>query len=676
MIFAIALIAFFISPIIMNRIRVPGIIGPILAGVLLGPNGLHVLDRGETVQLLGTVGLLFIIFIAGLELDLNGFKQYRQRSITFGLFSFLTPFLVGMFLSVLLGYDWWAAVLLGSIVGSHTLLSYPIASRLGIAKNGAITTTIGGTLVTDTLAMVVLAVVAGAAVGDLSMIFWVKLIASAVILVLAVLVGAPILSKWFFRNSNGDGVTEFLYVMVVLFVSAFLAKIGGLEPIIGAFLAGLALNRYIADEGIIMNRVRFTANSLFIPFFLFSVGMLMDIIGFLQDPNSWIVTAGILVSVIGGKYVATIIGAKIFGYTGDEQRIMFGLSINQAAATLAATLVGFDLGLLDQATVNGVIIMILVTCMIGPYMTEKYGRRLASSVTQEEQNEPERILIPLANPETMESLLELSFMVRNAKKTSEPLFPLTVVQKEVQTAHTQVASAEKMLNKAISYSTSAEVPVRPVTKVDLNIVKGIERAMTEERITTLVMGWNGKRSGAQMLFGNVIDQALDHTYQRMIVSKLGHPLQTTDRVAVVIPNHANQKPGFMDSLAIIKNMVAQLGAELEIHVIGPEKEIYEKIVGAVKPSLSMKIIGHPTWKSLEEYVEEKLLPNDLVILLSARKGTIAWHPKLEELPTRLAQSVPKSFVIFYPTEQKEVDMRGTRGTSLSREWMFNKDYEE
>jgi Kef-type K+ transport system membrane component KefB/nucleotide-binding universal stress UspA family protein len=677
-IFALAMVIFFLTPLLMKKLKIPGIIGPILAGVIIGPHGFHLLERDQTIVLLGTIGLLFIIFIAGLELDIDGFKKYRKRSILFGSLSFSIPLVLGTVVGIIFDYSLTASILLGSILGSHTLLAYPIASRLGVSKNKAVTTAVGGTLLTDTFALLVLAVVAGAAEGQLSLQFWIKMIVSLIVFVLLILWGTPKLSRWFFRNAENEGVTNFNYVMVILFVSGFFAIVAGMQPIIGAFLAGLALNRFVLDHGTLMNRIRFLGNALFIPFFLLSVGMLMDLSVLFNNPKAWIITGAILLSVFIGKASAPIIISKFYKYSKTEQNVMIGLTIPQAAATLASTLVGYEVGLLDQATVNAVIIMILLTCIVGPYFVEKYGRKLA--LKEERQSDkrkqgPERILIPLANPETMESLIDLANSIKHSNTDDQPLYPLTVVQKDVRTVQEEVAIAEKMLGHAVMYASGAEIPVRPITRVDQNVSNGMIRAIAEERINTVVIGWNAERK-SNKLFGSIIDRFVDQTNQTVLVTKLGHPLQTTRRIILIIPYGADHKPGFIEALERIKMLTGRLSASLLVLVINDSIETYEKYIKKIKPDPPTEIRKLKSWPSLQEYYVSMLREDDIVVIISARKGTIAWHPELEELPKRLAKVKPESFIVYYPAEVEEVDIRGSRGIDVPKEVLRKKDYEE
>lgn len=678
MIFALAMVIFFFTPILMKKMKIPGIIGPILAGVIIGPHGFHLLERDQTIVLLGTIGLLFIIFIAGLELDIDGFKKYRRRSILFGTLSFTIPFILGTAVGIVFDYSLTASILLGSILGSHTLLAYPIASRFGIAKNKAVTAAVGGTLLTDMFALLILAIVTGAAAGQLSFIFWLKMIISLVVFVALILWATPKLSSWFFRNADNEGVTNFTYVMVVLFVSGFLAIVAGMQPIIGAFLAGLALNRFVLEHGTLMNRIRFLGNALFIPFFLLSVGMLMDLSVLFHDPKSWIITITIVVSVIIGKASAPFIIRRIYNYSKTEQNVMVGLTIPQAAATLASTLVGYEVGLLDQATVNAVIIMILLTCIVGPYLVEKYGRKLALKEEQQpsERSEgPERILIPLANPQTMESLIDLANLLKQTNTADQPLYTLTVVQKDIKAAQNEVAHAEKMLDHAVMYASGAEIPVRPITRVEHNVANGIIRAITEERINMVVIGWDAERK-SNKLFGSIIDRFVDQTNQTILVSKLSHPLQTTRRMILIIPYGADHKPGFIEALLRIKLLTSRLSASLCVLVINDSIETYEKYLQRTKPDPPTELIKLYSWHSLQTEYVSMFKPDDLIVIMSARKGTIAWHPELEVLPKRLAKINQQSFIVYYPAEEKEVDIRGSRGIEIPKEMLFKKDYED
>ncbi|MGF9942981.1 cation:proton antiporter [Priestia megaterium] len=678
LIFGFAVLIFLLFPILMRKLRVPAIIGPIIAGIIIGPNGLEILERDSTIQLLGTVGLLFIMFIAGLELDLDGFKKYRNRSILFGMLSFLIPLVLGVLIGLWLHLSMLSAILFGSIFSTHTLLGYPAISRLGVAKNQAVTTAVGGTLLTDSLALLFLAVITGASEGHLTVGFFVYLIIATALFALVVLFLTPYLTKWFFKRSNNEGTTEFNFVLAILFVAGAISLFVGLEPIIGAFLAGLALNRYIYDHGPLMNRIRFTANALFIPFFLLSVGMLMDLSVLISSPKALLTIALITIVAIGSKLVASWVTSKVYGYSKTERNVIFGLSTTHAAATLAITLVGYEFGLFDQQIINAVIVVILVTCILGPYLCEKYGRKLAvaQDKTVLDDTLPERILIAITSSNTMESLLDLGIVLKKAKKTEEPIYPLTVVQKDLKQADNEVAQAERMLGHALTYTSGADVPVRLLTRVDHNIGWGIERAATEERITTIIVGWDGSGKGDQKVFGRVIDNLLEHTYQRSLIANINQPLNTVERVILLLPNNIVYKPGFEDSLSIIKDIASQLNATIRGLVIRDNVERYKKVSEQVQPNVEAEFESVDGWNALYSNALNNVKSTDLVILLSARKGTVAWHPELEKAPKKLASMNLENFIVFYPTEMKETDIRGSRGTEVPKELLFRSDYED
>ncbi|MGA6840984.1 cation:proton antiporter [Priestia megaterium] len=678
LIFGFAVLIFLLFPILMRKLRVPAIIGPIIAGIIIGPNGLEILERDSTIQLLGTVGLLFIMFIAGLELDLDGFKKYRNRSILFGMLSFLIPLVLGVLIGLWLHLSMLSAILFGSIFSTHTLLGYSSISRLGVAKNQAVTTAVGGTLLTDSLALLFLAVITGASEGHLTVGFFVYLIIATALFAVVVLFLTPYLTKWFFKRSNNEGTTEFNFVLAILFVAGAISLFVGLEPIIGAFLAGLALNRYIYDHGPLMNRIRFTANALFIPFFLLSVGMLMDLSVLISSPKALLTIALITIVAIGSKLVASWVTSKVYGYSKNERNVIFGLSTTHAAATLAITLVGYEFGLFDQQIINAVIVVILVTCILGPYLCEKYGRKLAvaQDKTVLDDTLPERILIAITSSNTMESLLDLGIVLKKAKKTEEPIYPLTVVQKDLKQADNEVAQAERMLGHALTYTSGADVPVRLLTRVDHNIGWGIERAATEERITTIIVGWDGSGKGDQKVFGRVIDNLLEHTYQRSLIANINQPLNTVERVILLLPNNIVYKPGFEDSLSIIKDIASQLNATIKGLVIRDNVERYKKVSEQVQPNVEAEFESVDGWNAIYSNQLNNVKSTDLVILLSARKGTVAWHPELETSPKKLSSMNLENFIVFYPTEMKETDIRGSRGTEVPKELLFRSDYED
>lgn len=653
LIVALATLIFLVVPILAERVRVPGVIGLIVAGAAVGPHGFGLLARDQTIILLGTVGLLYLMLMVGLELDLHQFSRYRNRSIVFGTLSFVVPAVFGAAAGLALGYSPSAALLLGAVFASHTLLAYPIASRLGIIRNEAVTTALGGTILTEILALLLFAVVANQARGaSLDLAFWGRLTLSFGIYVVAVMWGLPRIGRWFFRRS-GEGGTEFVFVLASLFAIAYFAHAAEVEPIVGALLAGLALNRLVPAQGPLMNRIHFVGNTLFIPFFLLSVGMLVNVWA-LDSVRAWVVAAVFSVGVIASKWLAAWMTGRAFGYGPGEGWTVFGLTVPHAAGTLAIVLVGYDLGLLDQTEVNAVVVMILATCLAGPWAVERFGRRVAQreeARPYDPATAPRRVLIPLANPATAEALMDLAFVVRGSD-SEEPLYPLTVAPDEGNATEAWVAEAEQMLAGAVRHAAAAEVPVRPVTRVDANIAAGIARGVAETRASTVVIGWDGRRTGARAIFGTVLDQLLERTRQLVLVAKLGHPLNVTQRLVVLVPPAADRHPGFADALATVNRIAGGIGAGMAGVVVGGEVDRVREAHARVRPQVAAEWQSVPDWAALAEWLEGALRREDLVVLMGARRSTVAWHPRLERLPSRLAELAPESFLAVYPAESE------------------------
>jgi Kef-type K+ transport system membrane component KefB/nucleotide-binding universal stress UspA family protein len=620
--------------------------------VVVGPNGLNLLARDATIVLLGTVGLLYLMFLAGSDIDLQGFRRYRSRSLIFGALSYLIPQGGGIAVGLLLGYPMAAAVLLGSMFGSHTLVAYPIAARFGIAKNAAVTTAVGGTIVTDSAALLVLAVVAAGTTGDLDAAFWVRLAGMLGLYVVMVWYGLPRLGRWFLRRQQAGATGEYVFVLAALFTGAYLAQVAGVQPIVGAFLVGLALNRLVPEQSTLRNRLHFFGDAFFIPFFLLSIGMLVDVRILLASGRAWEVMLAMVATVILLKSAAAFLTTKLFGYAPEEGWTIAGLTVPQAAATLAVTLVGVEVGLFDDFVLNGAVMMILVTCTLGPWAVGRWGRAVALRDEQrpyEAAEAPQRVMVPMANPATAATLLDLAMIIRQPGST-QALYPATVVQGELGRSAQDVALAERMLSEAVAYASGAEVPVVPVTRVDHNFAKGIARAAAETRTTTIIVGWDGRPSIRRGVFGSVLDQLLEQTRQEVIIGRLGHPLNTTQRLIVLIPPGADHMPGFKESARQLKLMASRLGAPIVAYTVAAAPEPYRTQLEKLRPAAELAVERAASWRWVLAMLRETLQPADLVAVLSARPGAVAWEPQLDELPGQLAALAPESFVMIYPSE--------------------------
>lgn len=656
LIFAVVLFIILLAPPLLRQLRAPGLIGYIVAGILVGPNGFNLLLRDASIVLFGTVGLLYIMFLAGLEIDLNDFRKNRNRSLVFGALTFSIPQTVGTLAAhYLLGYDLRSSLLLGSMFASHTLLAYPVVSRLGLAANEAVTVAVGGTIITDTVALLVLAVIAGSARGELNAAFWLQLVSSFAIFLFVVLWGIPRIGAWYFRNVRGDGGSQYIFVLAMVFICAFLAELAGIEAIIGAFLAGLALNRLVPHTSPLMNRIEFVGNTLFIPFFLISVGMLVDVRVLFGGPRALAVALLMVVVATGSKYAAAWATQRIFGYSTDERHLIFGLSNAQAAATLAAVLVGFNLGLLNADVLNGTIVMILVTCFIATLSVEAVGRRVALADSHRKPDlsaTPERILVPIAHPATIEGLLDVAILIKNPQ-LPEPIYPLVVVRDDAD-ARERVAASLKSLDKAIAHAAATETPVQVVSRVDLNVASGIARATVELMITEVVLGWNAQPSASQRVLGGVLDHLLTLIRQQVLVCRLAQPLGAGARIIVIVPPGAERETGFVRWARLLRNLSKQIGAALHLYGDAAALAQLRALLSAGKPALPAVYTPFDDWEHGVQLLQ-RVEADDLLLLVSARSGTLSHQPFLDALPRRVAEERPQTnFIIIYP-EQHAAD---------------------
>lgn len=652
LIFATVLVLILVTPMLARRVRLPEIVGLIAAGAIFGPHGLGLLARDQTVHLLGTVGLLYIMFLAGLEIDLHQVRRNRNHAAVFGLLTFGIPLVLGIVLGVwVFGMTIPVAVLLASMFSSHTLVTFPIVGKLGLTKSPSVTTAVGGTIVTDTLALLVLAVIAGSSRGELSPAFWIKLLCSTLVYVSAVLFLVPRVGRWFFRQVSADENTEFVFVLAVALLVSYLAHVAGLEPIIGAFLAGLTLNSLIPEKSLLMTRIHFTGNAIFIPFFLLSVGMLVNIGLLFAGVEAWVLSVGMTAVALVGKFVAAWTAQKSLGYLRDEGLMIFGLSVNQAAATLAAVLVGYDLGLFSESVITGTIAMIAITCLVGSVVTERAGRKVALREEQaafDASSAPHRILIPLQERQGAKELLDIALLLRG-KGSHEPLYPLQVVPED-RNVDQKVAQAEKVLAHTVVRAMSVGVPVTPLTSVDLNVASGVVRAVRDNRISMILLAWDGQTSWKTRLFGRTIDAVVERSCQQVLVNRLRQPVSTAKRIVLVLPPFADHQPGFESVVASVKTLASQAGTTLLILCSKETVADAGNFVRRTPPTVSVSFETLEDWKQVQTRVVERLVPTtDWLILMLAKKGERAWQPSLDRLPGRLAQTLPRvTFSVFIP----------------------------
>lgn len=661
-IFVIVLFIILLAPILLRKLRIPSIIGLILAGMAIGDHGFNLVAKGS-IDLFGKAGLLYIMFLAGLELDMAEFKRNRHKSLIFGFFTFIIPLGLGFLLCYhFLHFNFMASLLVSSMFATHTLVAYPLASRMGIAKNEAVTITVGGTIITDTAVLLILAVITGSIEGELNQQFWLKLGISFTVFALVVLVGFPLIGRWFFKKIKDDQTTHFIFVFAMVFLGALLAESAGVEGIIGAFLAGLALNQLIPHTSPLMNRIEFAGNALFIPFFLISVGMLVDLKVLLKGNEALIIAGTLTAMALSSKWVAAFITQKILRFSAIQRNVMFGLSTSHAAATIAVILIGYNMKIIDEHVLNGTIILILITCMVGSFVTANAGKKLAiveSAKIPDAINIQERILIPVIDSEKTDDLLDFSVML-NTQQQKAPVYMLTVMQDEDRLKE-KVALNNKNLEKAIKHGAETNTKVQAITRVDLNMANGIARAVKEMLISDVVIEWSNRSNTAaaflfNALFGTTTQNILNSVWETVFICRFAYPINTTDKIVLILTRNAEYEIGFHHWVKRVVALSKQAGARIQVYCTDATQKAFAKELTKNRVSAE---VAYRHFEDVEDFLvlSRDIHRNDLIIAVSARKGTISYNSYMESMPAKLLKHFEKNnFILLYPEQRQAVYM--------------------
>ena len=552
LIFFVVLLMILISPIIMGRLRIPHIIGMVLAGVIVGRYGLNILERDASFELFGRVGLYYIMFLAGLEMDMEGLKKNRNRVMIFGLLTFLCPFIMTYLMGVsLLSYTPLAALLLAAIMASNTLIAYPIVGRYGLTRHTSSTLSVGSSMMALFIALIVMASIVNSFHGGGGVSFWLFFVVKFVVYCAGLIFFIPRLARWFLRRYS-DAVMQFIFILAVVFLSASLSDAVGLEGIFGAFLSGLILNRYVPKVSPLMNRIEFTGNALFIPYFLIGVGMLINVRLLFSGTNIlWVVFCLVVFGTLG-KAVAAYIAARLFKMSKMSGHMMFGLTSAHAAGAIAMVMVGRRLEispgvyLFGDEVLNGIVIMILFTCIISTLVTEWAAQR----IRLQEKEEPEmvktlndeKILIPVKYPEYAESLVSMAIMMRNPRLKKE-LVALNVVYDDVNMRHNQ-AEGQRLLEQIHQLASSSDVPMTTQVRIAANIANGIKHAFKEFQASEILMGLHFHKDINKNFWGEFTRSLYNGLSRQIIVTRITQPLNTIRRIQVAVPSRAEFEPGF------------------------------------------------------------------------------------------------------------------------------------
>lgn len=661
-IFFLVLCVILFAPLLLGRLKIPHIIGMILAGVVLGKYGFNILERDSSFELFGKVGLYYIMFLAGLEMDLEGFKRNRWKAILFGTFTTIIPFVTGLLVgSFWLGFGLVASMLLSCIFASHTLVSYPIVGRYGLNRHPIVSVSVGGTMIALSVSLLVLAGISGAHTNSgQGWLPWLFFIGKCTAFLVFVTLAFPYIARKFFRRYS-DNVMQFIFVLALLFLCAALAELAGLEGIFGAFVAGLLLNRLIPHVSPLMNRIEFVGNALFIPYFLIGVGMIINV-GALFNGGDTLKVVGIMVLVATlTKWIAALLTQKALRLPAVSRLLMFGLSNAHAAGALAMVMVGTKIEiapgeyLMNEDMLNGVVLMILFSCIISSIATEHAARKMLltdeNDAQQSNEVHDEKILIALSNPQTVEQLVNIAIMMRNPKSHKE-LMGLSVGFDTTDNKQ-KLEQGRKNLELAAKVAASADVPMQLQNRLSTNIVSGILHTLNESEATELVLGLHHKQTVLDSFLGTFTQNILRGTILQLIIVKTIIPVNTIRRVIVAVPPKAEYEAGFGKWIDRVCRIGDQLGCR--VHFWGNEHTVSSLkayVYKNHKNTLS-------EFSNLDDWDDLLLLTGQvnydhLFVIVSARKGSVSYQPSFEELPVQINKYFSNnSLMLIYPDQYGE-----------------------
>lgn len=656
-IFLVVLAIILFAPLLFNRIRVPHLVGMILAGVLVGEHGLNILSRDSSFELFGKVGLYYIMFLASLEMDLEGLKKNRTRGIIFGLITFLIPMVLGYAAGQwLLHLRWEASLLFSCIIASHTLIAYPIVGRYGLSRHDCVTIAIAGTMIALLLALFTLAGISASAKGDVSVGFWLFFFLKCAVYCFFIFFFYPRFTRYFFKHYS-DNVTQFTFVLVLLVLSAALSELAGLEGLFGAFLAGLVLNRYIPRVSPLMNRIEFVGNALFIPYFLISVGMLVNLRNLFYHREAIIVVLVMVVTATVTKWLGAWATQQVLRMKAAERRMLFGLSNAHAAGALAMIMVGTQLEvapgvyLIGDDIINGVVLVILVSCIISSLVTDRAAREIALSETSasaDTNDINEKVMVALYNPDSVEALIDTAIMMRDPNRQKEMIAMQVCLDNE--RVEQQLKQGKQNLERAARAAAAADAQLSLYNRVGVNVVGSIVHSMKELEASELLLGLHHKRRMGDSYLGTIATELLARINRQVIIVNYLMPVNVVHRIIVAVPEWAEKEVGFYRWVERVSRMAEQLGCRIDFYAHTDTIPLLRDYIVTNHPSARTSYVPLDDWDDLL-IVTQHLSYDHLFVLVSARRGGISWQPSFDNLPTQLVRHFSNnSLMIIYPEQ--------------------------
>ena len=657
--FFVVLLIILLAPIIMGKLRIPHIIGMVLAGVVVGKYGLNILVRDNSFELFGRVGLYYIMFLAALEMDMESIRKNRNRLLIFALLTFTVPLLLTYFMGIhLLNYGITASLLLGCIMASNTLVAYPIVSRYGLQRKPSVTLSVGSSIISLIFSLIMLAAIVASNKGEGSFGFWLFFVSKFVIYCAAAIFLLPRLTRWFLRRYS-DAVMQFIFVLASLFLCAALSAAIGLEGIFGAFLSGLILNRYIPSVSPLKNRLEFIGNAVFIPYFLIGVGMLINVR--LLFTGGGILWAVICITLFGtlGKAIAAYAACFGFRMPISSGHMMFGMTSAHAAGAIAMVMVGMNLlgedgaPLVSAQMLNAVIVMILFTCIISSVITEQSAQRIILRdkelpVEAHRKANDQRILVPVKYPEYAERLMNMAILMLNRKQT-RGLVALNVVY-DGEHMHRNMEQGNRLLEQMTQYCAGSDIQIQTQTRIAANIANGIKHAFKEFQATEILIGMHTHKEVSTKFWGEFHQSLFNGLNQQITMARLAQPLNTIRRIQVAVPSRAEFEPGFYRWLERLSRIAGNLECRIQFHGRTETLSLVNEYIKNRHPKVRADYSNMDHWNELPKLAND-VADDHLFVIVTARKGTVSYKNALEYLPDEVQRYFNgKNLVIIFPDQ--------------------------
>jgi len=657
--FFVVLLIILLAPIIMGKLRIPHIIGMVLAGVVVGKYGLNILVRDNSFELFGRVGLYYIMFLAALEMDMESIRKNRNRLLIFALLTFTVPLLLTYFMGIhLLNYGITASLLLGCIMASNTLVAYPIVSRYGLQRKPSVTLSVGSSIISLIFSLIMLAAIVASNKGEGSVGFWLFFVSKFVIYCAAAIFLLPRLTRWFLRRYS-DAVMQFIFVLASLFLCAALSAAIGLEGIFGAFLSGLILNRYIPSVSPLKNRLEFIGNAVFIPYFLIGVGMLINVR--LLFTGGGILWAVICITLFGtlGKAIAAYAACFGFRMPISSGHMMFGMTSAHAAGAIAMVMVGMNLlgedgaPLVSAQMLNAVIVMILFTCIISSVITEQSAQRIILRdkelpVEAHRKANDQRILVPVKYPEYAEQLMNMAILMLNRKQT-RGLVALNVVY-DGEHMHRNMEQGNRLLEQMTQYCAGSDIQIQTQTRIAANIANGIKHAFKEFQATEILIGMHTHKEVSTKFWGEFHQSLFNGLNQQITMARLAQPLNTIRRIQVAVPSRAEFEPGFYRWLERLSRIAGNLECRIQFHGRTETLSLVNEYIKNRHPQVRADYSNMDHWNELPKLAND-VADDHLFVIVTARKGTVSYKNALEYLPDEVQRYFNgKNLVIIFPDQ--------------------------